>query len=108
MSSVASYIIVRKSTESFSFISEWLTYAQDSRALTDDPNVLGKDNYDGFIDHRHDQSILSLLAKKWKLIRYTDPSQWGENFFTSISNYILASSFQRLNTFQIELKIYSC
>jgi hypothetical protein len=80
MASVASYIFVRKSTQSFSFISEWLTYAQDSRALTDNPNVLGKKNYDGFIDHRHDQSIVSLLAKKWKLIQYTDPSQWGENF----------------------------
>jgi hypothetical protein len=80
MALVASYIFVRKSTQSFSFISEWFAHSQDSRALTDDPNVLGKPNYDGFISHRHDQSILSLLSKKWNLTTYTDPSQWGEKF----------------------------
>jgi len=80
MASVASYIFVRKSIHSFAFISEWLTYVQDSRAVTDDANVLGKRNYDDFIDHRHDQSILGLLSKKWNLTCYTDPSQWGENY----------------------------
>ena len=80
MASVASYIFLRKSTQSFSFISEWLVHAQDSRMLTDDPNVLGKPNYEDFIDHRHDQSILGLMAKKWNLTTYTDPSQWGEKY----------------------------
>lgn len=61
------------------FVGEWLTYSQDSRAITDDKNVLGSANYKGFHDHRHDQSILSLLAKKWKLKVYTDPSQWGSS-----------------------------
>ncbi|CAF0815475.1 unnamed protein product [Adineta steineri] len=79
MASVASYVFVRKSTQSFSFISEWLTYAQDRRALTDDLNELGMNNSENFIDHRHDQSILGILATKWKLRRYTDPSQFGEN-----------------------------
>jgi hypothetical protein len=59
------------------FVTEWLTYAQDSRAITDDANVLGLPNYPEFHDHRHDQSILSLLAKKWNLTLYPDPSQWG-------------------------------
>jgi hypothetical protein len=80
MASVASYVFVRKSAESFSFISEWLVHSQDSRALTDDANVLGKPNYGDFIDHRHDQSILGLLSKRWNLTSYTDPSQWGEKF----------------------------
>ena len=60
------------------FVSEWLTYAQDQRALTDNANALGHDDYEGFQTHHHDQSILSLLAKKWKLKVYPDPSQWGE------------------------------
>ncbi|CAF1158416.1 unnamed protein product [Adineta ricciae] len=80
MASVASYIIVRKSIDSFLFVSEWLTYSQDNRALTDEPNILGKANYDEFITHRHDQSILGILAKKWRLRMYTDPSQFGENY----------------------------
>lgn len=60
-----------------SFVSEWLTYAQDSRIITDDKNIFGLDNYPGFRGHRHDQTILSLLAKKWGLTIYADPSQWG-------------------------------
>ncbi len=60
------------------FVSEWLTYAQDSRAITDDKNVLGKPNYDDFRENRHDQTILSLLAKKWNLKIYPDPSQYGK------------------------------
>jgi hypothetical protein len=75
---VASYIILRKSLMSMTFVSEWLTYAQDSRVLTDEKNVLDKKDYDGFREHRHDQSILGLLAKKWNLTVYPDPSQWGE------------------------------
>ncbi len=61
------------------FVSEWLTYAQDSRAITDDNNVLSSTNYPDFRGHRHDQTILSLLAKKWNLTVYPDPSQWGES-----------------------------
>lgn len=76
---LASFFIVKKSFSSMSFVSEWLTYSQDSRAITDDSNRLGLDNHAGFIEHRHDQSILSLLAKKWKIKTYPDPSQWGES-----------------------------
>jgi hypothetical protein len=56
-----------------------LAYAQDSRAITDDDNVLGLHNYPDFRGHRHDQAILSLLAKNWGLTVYPDPSQWGKS-----------------------------
>lgn len=74
-----SFVIVRRSIASLSFISQWLTYAQDARALTDDPNVLGGDNYPGWRDHRHDQSLFSLLHKKWNLTAFDDPTQWGND-----------------------------
>ena len=45
-----------------------LYYAQDKRIITDDDNEMGVDNYEGFRDHRHDQSILSLLVKKYGLV----------------------------------------
>ncbi|PXW93246.1 hypothetical protein C7444_12110 [Sphaerotilus hippei] len=48
----------------FSFLDQWLTYCEDSRCLADNLNVLGFDNHSGFRDHRHDQSILTLLAYK--------------------------------------------
>ncbi|UJR08080.1 hypothetical protein I4U23_012357 [Adineta vaga] len=77
-SNLASYMVVKKSFTSVAFVSEWLAYAQDPRAITDDDNVLGFGNYPDFRDHRHDQAIMSLLAKKWNLTVYPDPSQWGE------------------------------
>jgi hypothetical protein len=75
---LASYMLLKKSFVSMQFVSEWLAYAQDSRAITDDANTLGASNHKDFQDHRHDQSILSLLAKKWNLTTYPDPSQSGE------------------------------
>ena len=57
---------------------EWLAYLTDRRIVSDDPNVMGKDNPKSFRDHRHDQSVLSLLSKKWGLPAFRDPSQYGE------------------------------
>ncbi len=47
---------------SFSFLDKWLQACCDDRCLTDLPNTLGQANYPKFKDHRHDQSILSILA----------------------------------------------
>ena len=61
----AGAFIIRKSEQTMQFVNEWLNYATDARILTDIPNTCGKDNYDGFLTHRHDQSIFSLLCKKY-------------------------------------------
>ncbi|CAF1097901.1 unnamed protein product [Adineta ricciae] len=74
---LASYLVIKKSFISMTFVSEWLTYAQDTRAITDDNNVLGQKNYREFRDHRHDQTIMSILSKKWNITAYPDPSQFG-------------------------------
>ncbi len=74
---LASFIVLKKSFISMAFISEWLTYAQDSRVLTDEVNALGVPNYAGFRENRHDQTILSLLAKKWNLTTYPNPAVPG-------------------------------
>ncbi|WP_146182865.1 hypothetical protein [Limnohabitans sp. Jir72] len=50
--------------ESFEFLKEWLFFCSDARILTDMENTLGLPNYCDFIDHRHDQSVLTLLAYK--------------------------------------------
>ncbi len=46
------------------FLTDWMAYCEDARCLTDCPNELGDPNYPDFIDHRHDQAILTLLAYK--------------------------------------------
>ena len=57
--------IYKKSKYTEKFLEELLYYCQDKRIITDEPNTLGHKNYKEFIEHRHDQSILSILIKKY-------------------------------------------
>lgn len=74
---LASYILLRKSDFSINFIDEFLAYAQKECVLTDRENQMGLPNFPEFKDHRHDQSIFSLLTKKHGLSAFRDPSQYG-------------------------------
>jgi hypothetical protein len=67
----------RASPRSRALAEELLSLARDERLLTDTPNTCGLPNYPGFVEHRHDQSLFSLLTKKHGLKAYRDPSQWG-------------------------------
>lgn len=60
----AGFILLRKSFNPIRFIGEWLTYSQDYRIATESPSKLFR-NDPIFIENRHDQTILSLLCKKW-------------------------------------------
>jgi len=73
----AAFQMYKVCQSSIDFVTQYLEYCQDERIITDQPNVMGKDDYVGFKDHRHDQSVLSLLAKKWGLPTFRDPSQFG-------------------------------
>jgi hypothetical protein len=63
----AGFVLLRKSFNPVRFIGEWLTYVQDYRIVTDSPNML-QNNDNIFKENRHDQTILSLLCKKWGII----------------------------------------
>ena len=60
--------IYRKSEFTEKFLEDYLYYSQDKRIITDENNTMGFSNYEGFIDHRHDQTILSILIKKYGLL----------------------------------------
>ena len=62
------------------FFAEWLRHAQDERNLTDAPNQCGLPNYPGFVEHRHDQSILSLLGRREGVAVVGDISEWGNSY----------------------------
>ena len=86
---LAGFSLWRKSDFSIQFLDEWLSFSKDKRIITDIENELKFSNYSGFKEHRHDQSIFSLLTKKYNLIGFRDPSQFG-NFSKkeySNSNY---------------------
>ena len=73
------YIVIKKCREAVDFVEEWYSACRDYRIITDSRNRMGKKNYPEFIDHRHDQSILSIIAKKHGIKEYRDPSQWGND-----------------------------
>ena len=50
------------------FIGEWLTYCKDPRIITDDKSIFGPEDKE-FKENRHDQTVLSLLSKKWEIPR---------------------------------------
>ena len=62
------------------FVEEWLSFCRDPRIITDIPNTMGKKNSWRFIEHRRDQSVLSLLAWKHQLSLYRMPSQFGNHY----------------------------
>ena len=57
--------IYKKSKYTEKFLKQLLYYSQDIRIISDNPNKLGFENYPGFKENRHDQTVLSLLIKKF-------------------------------------------
>ena len=70
----AGLLILQKNEKNIQMIKEWLMYARDERVITDMPNTCGRNNYEGFISHRQDQSIFSLLSKKYEV--YAEQHLW--------------------------------
>lgn len=64
----------QKNQASISFVRKWAKYCTDPRIVTDFPNQCGEENFYNFIDHRHDQSILSLLCAREDVKAYGDPA----------------------------------
>jgi len=76
----AAFIVFRKCPAAVQFVDEWLAACTDARTLTDDPNVMGKDDLPLFVAHRHDQAILALLLRKKGITHFRDPSQYGNEY----------------------------
>lgn len=95
----ATWSLWRHTESALRFLNAWLEFAEDARCLTDIPNVLGDPNYTEFRDHRHDQSIVSILAHKrhaphidltntliHKLINMRPNSELGQMFYKRPQN----------------------
>lgn len=72
--------------DNVNFLTEWLRYCRDPRIVTDDPNMSGKPNFMEFKDHRHDQSILTILSVKYNFELFRDPTQYGNGFKEEFKN----------------------
>ena len=61
----AGIIMLKKTEGNINLVNEWFHYAKDYRVITDSTNECGLLNFPEFVDHRHDQSILSNLFIKY-------------------------------------------
>ena len=79
--------LYRVCEESRFFVAQYLKYCRDRAILTDDENTCGLNNYPGFKFHRHDQSVLSLLANKYEIHTHRDPTEHGNPYINSNDGY---------------------
>ena len=74
----ATWSVWRKSPEAIAFLRAWVALMMDPRLSTDYPSTCGSADLPEFIDHRHDQAVLTLLVHRSGLRYYGTP---GHAFF---------------------------
>jgi hypothetical protein len=70
---------VKKTTQNISIIREFLQVYYDDFSLVDDTSSKSP-NFEGFIENRHDQSVFSLIAKKYHIPTVSASECW-QHFF---------------------------
>lgn len=120
----ATWSVWTKNPKSVRFLQSWLKFCEDPRCLTDNANSCGLPNYPTFRDHRHDQSVLSVLCRlsssptisprtsiMHRAIELRPFSNLGQNFYKRPSNieamlqgnglgYLMKQYFQMRNSKQ--------
>lgn len=81
----STYIWLIKNDLTIKLISEFVEYSQNKHIITDLPNITGN-NFPTFKDHRHDQSIWSLLCKKYDITPHRLISQYGNKLVNYFPN----------------------
>ena len=62
----AGSFFISNQIKSENFLNEWIDIFEKKMEFIDDTNSV-IDNFDGFIENRHDQSVFSLLCKKYEI-----------------------------------------
>ena len=81
------FMILQNNARARDFVNKWLAAMSDERVLTDAPNRAGEPNFSEFREHRHDQSVLGILATRENIEIFRDPSQWGDSYSMPNSPY---------------------
>lgn len=88
----AGYMMIKKTPLSVEFIKVWKRYMEDARLATDMPSCCGKPELPRFREHRHDESVLSLLIKQHGYCPYRSiDGRWEikrfEHFFSDPQSF---------------------
>lgn len=85
----AGHLFIKKSDFTVSFINEWLNVIyNDFSLITDSPSK--EKNFEEFKDHRHDQSIFSILAKKYNITTLSTDETYSTDWSTMLDFPLLA------------------
>lgn len=93
----AGVIFIKKTSTSVAVIKEWSTVISYDFSLLDDSPSL-KENINGFVEHRHDQSIFSLLCKLHGAMLISAYEYWYPLSFINYPNW------RKLKNFPIHAK----
>lgn len=74
---LSGYILMKKSDTSIKYMEEWLENMKDIRKAYGKHFIPEIKEFNDFISHREDQSVLDILRQKWGLQGYRDPSDFG-------------------------------
>jgi hypothetical protein len=82
---IAGILLLQKRPFTMFLVAEWLRLAQDARLITDADTSSLAPNHEAFIDHRHDQSIWSLLLHKYGAQMVLNQRHWPREIATVIA-----------------------
>ena len=74
---IAAFVFFKKSHESISYMQSWFNEMLDIRVLSPKKFLSDIKEDKCFIAHREDQSVLTILRKRWKIQPFRDPSDLG-------------------------------
>jgi hypothetical protein len=105
---IATTFFIKKNGKSLDIINKWLSIFKDNFYLVDD-SISRINNFEGFRENRHDQSIFSVLCKINKVISRSSYETW-QNDWGKLNNYpIQARRDKDLSLYwKILNKIKSC
>ena len=89
----------RKTDENTVFLNEWLKRLRNPQIVTDSENIHGVNDI-SFIDHRHDQSVLTILATKYNFELFRDPTQYGNEELDQFTNSHYGQLFNHHRNFK--------
>ncbi len=81
----STFSVWRGTDRARAFVNEWLKWCENFQVVSDAPSTTP--NKPDFKDHRHDQSVASLLAIKHDIHTLCDPSQWGDGYRCASCKY---------------------
>lgn len=73
---MGSLLCFKRSDESMLFVEKWLKICQNKELLY--PSRIEESQEKSFIEHREDQSLLSVVAKLNNINRFSDPTDYGK------------------------------